>query len=99
MKKLGCLLMVVVMMMVCSLGCTVGFAESAEMAPFVQTLTDAQVYAKAGGSEAADTLAAETVCGLIETVAEGGSDWFHVYYLNSAKKAAEGYLRRKTRSS
>lgn len=91
MKKRSCLMMAIVMMILCM----VGFAQGAEMAPFVQTLTAAQVYKEAGGSEGTDTLAAGSVCGLIETVAAGGNDWFHVLYLNSAKKGAEGYLQAK----
>jgi len=89
MKKGICLILALAL----ALTCAVSLAESAEMSSFVRILKDTKVYSEAAGSEGTDTLAAETLCGLIEEVAAGGETWFHVLYLNSAKKGAEGYIR------
>jgi ElaB/YqjD/DUF883 family membrane-anchored ribosome-binding protein len=40
-----------------------------------------------------DTLAGGSFCGLIEETAKDGIAWYHVFYLDSARKGATGYIK------
>ena len=93
MKKLICLMMTAIMALVCAGGIAEGTGGSEE-APFLQIKEDvtARVYAEAGGAETADTLKGGSFCGLLESVTVSGNEWFRVFYLDSRKKAAVGFI-------
>lgn len=53
----------------------------------------AQVFKEPGGEEAVDTLEGGRICGLLdEGVSAAGAAWFQVFYLNSKKEGAVGYI-------
>ncbi len=80
-----------------ALGCLSGLAEGTEDSGATAFLrikenVTAQVYAEPGNGEATDTMQGGQFCGLIDETEEAGATWFHVFYLNSGRKAATGYI-------
>ena len=93
MKKLIAFILAMLM----AAGCMSGIAEgtgSSEKTAFLRIRegVTAQVYASPGDETAADTLSGGRFCGLIEEKTEAGVAWFHVFYLNSRKEGATGYI-------
>ncbi len=50
------------------------------------------VYESVADREKADELKPGQVCGLIREVTEAGVKWFHIVYVNSARKGASGFI-------
>jgi hypothetical protein len=97
MKKLITLILAVVMAAVCACGAAEG-TGSAEKTAFLRIRegVTAQVYDKPGSGNAVDSLAGGRICGLIdEGTTEAGAAWFHVFYLNSKREGAPGYINAK----
>ena len=93
MKKLVSILLALVL----ALGCACAFAEGNDDSAYSDFLqiregVTANVYEKPGDEEAAATLAEGTFCMLIQENAVEGKTWYYVFYLNSEKKGAIGYI-------
>ena len=93
MKKLISLLLAVLLAVLCAGGIAEG-TEATEETAFVQIRegVTAQVFAKPGDEKAIDSIPGGQVCGLIDETTEAGATWFQVFYLNSMKKGATGYI-------
>lgn len=92
MKKLICLIMAVILA-AAGAGC---FAEGTEESVIflrIRENTTANVYENPGDAEAADTLDAGSVCVLVEETETAGTAWYRVFYLNSRKEGAIGYIK------
>ena len=96
MKKLISLILAVLMAGLCACG----IAEETEQSGGSVLLRikegmTAQVFAKPGDGQAIDTLAGGRICGKLgEETAETGT-WFWVFYLDSPKAGAAGYINAK----
>ena len=94
MKKLISMILAVLMTGLCACG----IAEETEQAGDLVFLrikegVTAQVFEKPGDEKAIDTLSGGRICGLLgEETAEDGTAWFRVFYLNSQKAGATGYI-------
>ena len=92
MKKLICLILAV-LMAAAGAGC---FAEGTEeTVTFVRIRenTTAGVFEMPGDTEAADTLEEGSLCVLVAETEEAGTAWYNVFYLNSRKEGATGYIK------
>lgn len=97
MRKGICLLLVIMMVT----ACVCAFAEegaggenASEETSFlvIQGEDPVPVYESVADREKADELKPGQVCGLIREVTEAGVKWFHIVYVNSARKGASGFI-------
>ena len=94
MKKWICWMLAAVV----ALSCAACFAEGTEAAKdtgFLQIKegVTALIYANPGDEAAVDQLASGRLCGLLEETSEAGALWYFVFYLNSEKQGAVGYMK------
>lgn len=92
MKKLICLILAV-MMATAGISC---FAEGTkESVTFVRIHenTTADVYENPDDTEAADTLEGGSLCVLVAETRAAGTAWYKVFYQNSRKEGAVGYIQ------
>ena len=92
MKKMICLIMAVIL----AAAGAVCFAEGTEESVTflrIRENTTANVYENPGDAEAADILDAGSVCVLVEETETAGTAWYRVFYLNSRKEGAIGYIK------
>jgi len=94
MKKLISLILAVLMIGLYACGIAEE-TEGSEETSFLRIRegVTAQVFKEPGGEEAVDTLEGGRICGLLdEGVSAAGAAWFQVFYLNSKKEGAVGYI-------
>ena len=92
MKKLISMILAVLMAGLCACGTA---EDAGQDIPFLRIRegVTAQVFEKPGDGQAADTIPGGRICGLLgEETAEAGDAWFRVFYLNSQKAGATGYI-------
>lgn len=94
MKKLISLILAVLMLALCACGIaeeTEGSGNSSFLR--IKEGVTAKVFKEPDDDEPVDTLAAGRICGLLdEGVSVAGKALFQVFYLNSQKKGAAGYI-------
>ena len=89
MKKLICLLLVLLI----GTCCASGIAES-QNSSFLQIRENvtAKVYANPGDTDVVDTLESGRICGLLDETTAAKKIWFHIFYLDSQKQGQLGYI-------
>ena len=92
MKKLICLIMAV-LMAAAGINCFAEGTEGSVTFVRIRENTTADVYVKPGDTEAADTLEGGSLCVLVAETEAAGTVWYSVFYLNSRKEGAIGYIK------
>ena len=93
MKKMISLILAVLMVGLCASGIAAETVASEDAAFLrIKEGITAQVFEKPGDGQAIDTIPGGRICGQLGEAAEAGTAWFRVFYLNSSKAGATGYI-------
>jgi ElaB/YqjD/DUF883 family membrane-anchored ribosome-binding protein len=92
MKKLICMILAV-LMAAAGAGCFAEGTEDSVTFLRIRENTTASVYATPGDPEVADALEGGSLCILVTETEAAGAAWYCVFYLNSRKEGATGYIK------
>lgn len=92
MKKLICLILAV-LMAAAGVNCFAEGKEGSVTFVRIRENTTADVYENPEDTEAADALEGGSFCILVSETEAAGKAWYNVFYLNSRKEGATGYIK------